>query len=85
MIFFVHLRVLEKHPMGYHIGLGIIKLLIWVVIHLELVMLMVTVMWVLIPLKFTPQKLIFGLMVMIFVISEYLLFIHEPFQQRQVL
>ena len=71
--------------MGYHIGLGIIKLLIWVVIHLELVMLMVTVMWVLIPLKFTPQKLIFGLMVMIFVISEYLLFIHEPFQQRQVL
>ena len=52
-------------PMAF-LRVGIIKIIIWTIIHLVLYLVMLKVVWVLWPLTFVPVKIIVVLVVVIF-------------------
>ena len=57
---FVHIGVISQHPPMHHLGVGMTKLLLLVVIHLLLLLVMVEVVWVLGPITSPPVKLMLG-------------------------
>ena len=69
MSIFGHFIFITYNPLWLHHLLGIIKILLQVILHLMFHLVIINVVWVLVSPNFHPIKIIFGLMVEVFVSS----------------
>ena len=82
---FIRISIVVQHTPCSNLVLDIIHLVLLVIIHFMLLLYMIHLVWVLGQPTFNPKKLVVGLIVVICVILEYLLFSHCSLQQIQFL